>query len=149
MICFICARRTQVQRDGHCPGAIISYFLYFFSLPSAQIVQKYGPNCLLLAMPLFLQFPFSAFPLALFAISVAPGSLPAFGQKPARLMLSLGWKKGSWCGGTDSDISFEFSEAAGSIPDIFKGSSNMAQKCSVTHVLAACHFCCLLETPGY
>lgn len=106
-----------------------------------------GPNHFLLTTPLFFQFLFSAFPLAPFLLSVLPpGSLPDFGQKPARLMLSLCWKKGSWSGGSDSDIFLPVFRGSWKHPGHFQRSSKRdwkRQKCSVTHVLAACHFCWL------
>lgn len=103
-----------------------TFFTFCFLLPklsrSTVLTTSYPSGCAtFLSISLLCFLPGSSLLLVL-----PPDSLPAFGQKPARLMLLLGWKKGSWSGGTDSDISFQFAEAAGSIPDIFKGPSNMA-----------------------
>lgn len=66
----------------------------------------------------------------------------------SRLLVALGPLKGPWSGGTTSDTSSQFPEAAGSITTVFKGLCCLQTcwktlKCSVTCVLAACCFCWL------
>lgn len=59
----LCQKGTSAE-GWTLPWAVISYLLYLFLMPSAQIVQVPAPNSSLLATPLFFPFPFCVFPLA-------------------------------------------------------------------------------------
>lgn len=149
---FICARRTQEYRDGHYSGAIISYLLYFFLFSSAQIIQVYGPNYFLSLWLCHFSFHFPSLlsPWLLSAISVASWLTSCFWPEACKVNAAPGleerlveWRHWQWhllpvCRGSWKH------------PRRFQRSFKhgwKTQKCSVTPVLAACHFCWLFWKP--